>query len=169
MNDCVNYINLQERAARGPVSNTGFNLNSTRLPLTWWPSHIEKLGYFSEKRRISGVRTRDACMTGVVVRQLTNVGGLSFYMGSLGLDPIEKQLMGVLRHPAPGSSRATRWQSTWWTVRGFVKWKKFKKSDKNSEWVGGSSPNSDFLFFLKILCFLCCFLLFYMFPKKKTW
>ena len=36
----------EERAARGPAWNlrryTGLNLNSTRPPLTWSPSHIEK-------------------------------------------------------------------------------------------------------------------------------
>ena len=50
------------------------------------------------------------------------------------------------------------------TVRGFVKLKKTQK------WVGGSSPNSDYYFFLEILCFFVLFLCFEMFLNKmKNW
>ena len=56
-------------------------------------------------------------------------------------------------------------------VRGFVKLQKFQKSEK--KWVGGSSPNSDFFFFLEMLYFFCFFLLFSCFQmflkKKKNW
>ena len=31
-------------------------------------------------------------------------------------------------------------------LRGLVKLKKIKKSEKSRKWVGGSSPNSDFFF-----------------------
>ena len=43
-----------------------------------------------------------------------------------------------------------------------------RKYEKISEVGGWVKPQLGFLF-LEILCFLCCFLLFYMFPKKKIW
>ena len=33
--------------------------------------------------------------------------------------------------------------------------------------MGGSSPNSDYNFFLAMLCFLCFFGVVFMFPKKN--
>ena len=63
-------MSVNERVACGPVRNkrryTGLNLNSTRPTLTWSPGRIEK-----GESRISGVRVRDACMTGEAVRRST--------------------------------------------------------------------------------------------------
>ena len=53
-----------------------------------------------------------------------------------------------------------------YVIRGFIKLKKIQKSEKN-KWVGGSSLNSDYYFFLEILC---CFHATKCFRKKiKNW
>ena len=45
-----------------------------------------------------------------------------------------------------------------------AKLKKIQNSEKNSEVSGWVKPQLGFFFFVEILCFLCVFLLFYMFP-----
>ena len=57
-------------------------------------------------------------------------------------------------------------------LRGFVKLKKFQKSEKNSKVSGWVKPQLGFFFFLEMLCFFVSFvlfLLFYIFQKKKKW
>ena len=50
-------------------------------------------------------------------------------------------------------------------IRGFVKLKKKKNPTKTRRWVGVSGPNSDFLFFGKIVFSVLFYLLLYMFLK----
>ena len=67
-----------ERAARGQlheISVDTLNLNSTRPPLKLSPSHIERRETRKDislktPHRISGVRTRDTCMTDEAVIEL---------------------------------------------------------------------------------------------------
>ena len=55
-------------------------------------------------------------------------------------------------------------------IKGFCQVKKIPKSEKNSEVGGWVKPQLAFFFLLEMVyfvCFLCCFLLLYMFPKSK--
>ena len=66
------YMERVER--RHPASIHWFNLNSTRPPLTWSPSHIEmgEQGYLSENStQDRGDSNPDACMTFEAVRRST--------------------------------------------------------------------------------------------------
>ena len=42
-------------------------------------------------------------------------------------------------------------------TKGFCQVRKIQKSEKNSEMGGSVKPQLGFVFFLEILCFLCCF------------
>ena len=52
-------------------------------------------------------------------------------------------------------------------IRGFVKLKKSKNPRKTRKWVGGSSPNSDFNFFLEMLFFSFIFFAVHVSKKKN--
>ena len=53
------------------------------------------------------------------------------------------------------------------SLRGFVKLKKIKKSEKNSEVIGWVKPQLGFFFFWGNLVFFCVAFSLYMFPPKK--
>ena len=76
---------------------------------------------------------------------------------------------GALRAAPPGALRAAPPGALRGDLRGFVNVKKIKKPIKIRKWMGGSSPNSDFNFFLEIMCFCVFFCGFHVskFFQKK--
>ena len=71
--------------------------------------------------------------------------------------------------PSEIEDKSNRKYSAANAIRGFVKLKKFQKSEKNPEVGGWVKPQLGFNFFLEMLCFLCFLCVVFMFPRKKQW